>query len=105
MRAQDVVHVIDGQELLNHLRAKCITGATRRERELVAIRVWIRPYKIGHRALVGYFSEAVYDLDLIDRVYRRGKAWPCELASATCFCLVGPGQDGRAIPPCTQNIW
>ena len=74
MRAQDVVHVVDGEELFDDLRAKGVAGAARREGELVAFGVGVGPDEVGHGAFVGDFAEAVDDLDLVDGVDGGGEA-------------------------------
>ena len=68
VRAQDVVHPVDLEELLHHLRAKRVAGAAGREGEFVALRVRVAPDEVGHGALVRDLAEAVDDLDLVDAV-------------------------------------
>jgi hypothetical protein len=75
MRAQDVVHVVDGEKLLDDLGAKRVAGAAGREAELVAVRVRVGPDEVRHGPFVGDFAEAVDDLDLVDGVDRGGEAW------------------------------
>ena len=101
VRAQDVVHVVDGEELLDDLGAKRVAGAAGREAELVAVRVWVGPDEVRHGPFVGDFPEAVDDLDLVDGVDRGGEAW-------LDIALVGWESWGsREVdkPPWTQNIW
>ena len=69
VRAEDVRHFVDVEELLHHLGAESVTGASGRQRELVSFGIWIAPYQVCHWALVRYLSEAVDDLDLVDAVY------------------------------------
>ena len=66
-------HAIYFEEFPNHLRPERISCPARGEGELVAFGVGIRPDQIGHGALVWDLAEAVYDLDLVDRVNRRGE--------------------------------
>lgn len=66
--AQDVVHLVDGEELLDDAGAERVAGAARRERELVALRVRVGPDEVGHGPFVGDLAEAVDDLDLVDGV-------------------------------------
>lgn len=66
--AQDVRHAIDLEELAHDLRAEGVPGPARRQRELVALGVRVRPDQVGHGALVGDLAEAVDDLDLVDGV-------------------------------------
>lgn len=73
MRAQNMRHTVHLKELPHHLCPKGVSCTARGERELVAFGVGIRPDQIGHGALVRDLTEAVYDLDLVDRVNRRGE--------------------------------
>ena len=68
VRAEDVVHLVDVEELLDHLRAERVPCASGRQGEFVALRVRITPYQICHGSLVRYLPEAVDDFDLIDAV-------------------------------------
>ena len=68
VRAEDVIHFVDVEELLDHLCAKRVSCASGREGELIALRVRITPYQIGHGSLVRYLPEAIDDFDLIDTV-------------------------------------
>jgi len=68
MGAQNMVHAIHLEELPDHLRPKGISGAPRAQRELVPLRVRVRPHQIRHRALVRDLPEAVDDFDLVDGV-------------------------------------
>ena len=61
-------HIVDSKELLHDLSAESIPSASRGERELVAVWVWIRPDKVSHWTFVGDFAEAVDDFDLVDRM-------------------------------------
>lgn len=74
VRTQDVRHGVDFEELLDHLRPKRVSGSSWAKRELVALGVGVAPDKIGHGPLVGYFTEAVDDFDLINGVDRGGQA-------------------------------
>lgn len=68
VRAKDMVHFIDVQELLHHLRAESVARAPGRQRELIPLGVRITPYQIRHGTLVRDLSEAIDDLDLVDAV-------------------------------------
>lgn len=69
-----MVHLVDGQELLDHARAEGVAGAARRQRELVALGVRVGPHQVGHGPLVGDLAEPVDDLDLVDGVDRGRQA-------------------------------
>lgn len=66
-------HGVDFQKFLDHLGPEGIACSSRTKRELVSFGVWIAPNQVCHGTLVGYLSEAVDDLDLIDGVYRGGE--------------------------------
>ena len=68
VRAEDVVHSVDVEELPDHLRAERVPCASGREGELVALRVRITPDQVRHGSLVRYLAEAIDDFDLIDAV-------------------------------------
>ena len=68
VRAEDVVHLVDVEELLDDLCAEGVSCASGREGELVALRVRIAPDQIGHGSLVRYLAEAIDDFDLVDAV-------------------------------------
>jgi hypothetical protein len=74
VRPQDVRHVVDGEELLDDLRAEGVACAARREGKFVTVRVWVGPDQVGHGAFVGDFAEAVDDFDLVDGMYGRREA-------------------------------
>ena len=63
-----MVHFIDVEELPDYLCAERVSCASGREGELVALRVRVTPYQIGHGSLVRYLPEAIDDFDLIDAV-------------------------------------
>lgn len=71
MCPKNVIHAVDFQEFLHHLRAKCVSSASWAQTELVSIAVWVRPYQIRHWSFVWNFSEAVDDFYLINAVYAR----------------------------------
>lgn len=73
VRAEDVVHPVDVEELLHNLRAERVPRAAGREGELVALRVRVAPDKVGHGSLVRDLAEAVDDLDLVDAVDARAQ--------------------------------
>ena len=66
VRAEDVVHLVDIEELGHHLGAERVPRAAGREGELVALRVRVAPDEIGHGPLVRDLAEAVDDFDLVD---------------------------------------
>jgi hypothetical protein len=66
MCAENVYHGVDLEEFLDDLCAKCITGSSWTQGELVAVGVRITPDQIGHGTFVRNLSEAIDDLDLID---------------------------------------
>ena len=69
VRAEDMRHFIDVEELLHHLGAESVAGAPWRQRELVSFGIWIAPDQVCHWALMRYLSETIDDLDLVDAVY------------------------------------
>ena len=74
VRAQDVRHTVDFQELLHHLRSESVSGASRAKAELIPLSIRITPDQIRHRPFVRDFSESVDDLDLVDTVDTRAQA-------------------------------
>ena len=68
VRAEDVAHLVDVEELLDHLCAESVSRASGREGELVALRVRVAPDQIRHGSLVRYLPEAIDDFDLVDAV-------------------------------------
>lgn len=68
MSTKNMRHVVDSQEFLNNLCAKCISCTAGREGEFVAFGIWVGPDEIGHGAFVRNFAETVNDFDLVDRV-------------------------------------
>lgn len=73
MGSQDVRHAVHLEELADYLRPEGIPCPTRREGELVAFGVGIRPYQVGHGTFVRNLTESVDDLDLINGVDGRGE--------------------------------
>ena len=71
VRAEDMVHLVDIQELLHHLCAESVARASRRQREFISLRVRITPHQIRHGTLVRDLSEPVDDFDLVDAVDAR----------------------------------
>lgn len=63
--AEDMGHVVDGQEFLHHLGSKGVAGAAGGEGEFVSVGVGVGPDEIGHGAFVGDLAESVYDFDLV----------------------------------------
>ena len=74
VRAEDVVHPVNVEELLDDLRAERVSRAAGREGELVPLRVRVTPDQVRHGALVRDLAEAVDDLDLVDAVDARAQA-------------------------------
>ena len=68
VRAEDVVHFVDVEELLDYLGAERVSCASGREGKLITLRVRIAPYQIGHGSFVRYLPEAIDDFDLVDAV-------------------------------------
>lgn len=74
VRAEDVGHFVDVQELLDDLCAESVARASRRQRELIPLGIGIAPDQICHGTLVRNLPEAIDDLDLVDAVYARTQA-------------------------------
>ena len=62
---QDVRHRIYVEKFPDDLGTKCVTCSPWAKAELISIWIWIAPDQVRHRPLVGYLSEAINDLDLI----------------------------------------
>lgn len=69
VRAEDVGHFVDVQELLHYLCAKGVARAAWGQRELIPLGIRVTPHQICHWAFVRDLSEAVDDFDLVDAVY------------------------------------
>lgn len=74
MCAENVVHAIHFQKLLDHLRPKCVSGSSWAQTELITLAVRVRPDQISHGSFMWYFSKPVDDLDLVNAVYARTQA-------------------------------
>ena len=100
MRAQDMRHLIDVEELFHHLRPKRIPGPAGRERKLIPLGVRIAPDEVGHGPLVRDLAEAVDDFDLVDAV--DGRAEPAVHAEDLVVDDDGEGEEvehvGEVVP-------
>lgn len=74
VRPEDMRHGVDLQELLHNLRTERVTSPSWTKREFVAFGIRITPNQIRHRPFVWDFSEAIDDLDLVNRMYGRRQA-------------------------------
>ena len=73
VRAEDMAHAVDVEELAHDLRPERIPGPAGAQAELVALRVRVGPDEVGHGALVRDLAEAVDDFDLVEAVDARAE--------------------------------
>lgn len=66
--AENVLHIVHLKEFFHDLRTESVASASRRDGELLFTRIRVRPNEIGHRTFMGYFSEPVDNLYLIEGV-------------------------------------